>query len=455
MPIQEELIPLAIVALVALLCGLVMARLRQPPVVGYIIAGVVLGPSFLGLVENEESVALLAEMGVLMLLFVVGMELSLRAFRRVWKIAIATTGLQIIGTLAVMFLIGKVMNWPPAAVLLLAFVIALSSTAVAIKMLADIGELRTPTGRIAVGILIAQDLAVVPMMLILEVAAAGEFDIMLLGRIALSVVLLAALIMWLSRRRRVNLPEPGVVKFHPDLMPVLGLAVCFGAATASGLLGLSPAYGAFLAGLTIGNSNLRTGMLETVMPIQGVLMMVFFLSVGLLIDIDLIWKNIGIILTMLLVVTVLKTVLNVGILCALRLPWTEALVTGLVLAQVGEFSFLLAGAGVRMEIIEVGDFRLVITVTALSLAISSLWLAAARRLQNATLSQTAPARQVLSLLYGREASWIARRFRRAKGHEPPMRLEPQAPRRSPVADIDADPPPGPSANPDHGSMDAR
>lgn len=451
MPIQEELIPIAIVALVALLCGLVMARLRQPPVVGYIIAGVVLGPSFLGLVENEESVALLAEMGVLMLLFVVGMELSLRAFRRVWKIAIATTALQIIGTLAVMYLIGKVMNWPPAAVLLLAFVIALSSTAVAIKMLDDIGELRTPTGRVAVGILIAQDLAVVPMMLILEVAAAGDFDLMLLGRIALSVALLAILIMWLSRRRRVNLPEPGVVKFHPDLMPVLGLAVCFGAATASGLLGLSPAYGAFLAGLTIGNSNLRTGMLETVMPIQGVLMMVFFLSVGLLIDVALIWENIGIIVTMLLVVTVLKTVLNVGILRALRLPWTEAMVTGLVLAQVGEFSFLLAGAGVRMEIIEIGDFRLVITVTALSLAISSLWLAAARRLQNAALSKSAPARQVLSLLYGREASWVTNGYRRLKGGRP--RLEPAAPARESTADTDPSRPPGTAA--DSGSKDAR
>ncbi|MHA1572002.1 MAG: cation:proton antiporter domain-containing protein, partial [Alphaproteobacteria bacterium] len=301
--------------------------------------------------------------------------------------------------------------------------------------------------------------AVVPMMLILEVAAAGEFDIMLLGRIALSIGLLAILIFWLSRRRRVNLPEPGVVKFHPDLMPVLGLAVCFGAATASGLLGLSPAYGAFLAGLTIGNSNLRTGMLETVMPIQGVLMMVFFLSVGLLIDINLIWQNIGIILTMLLAVTVLKTVLNVGILRALRLPWTEAMVTGLVLAQVGEFSFLLAGAGVRMEIIDIGDFRLVITVTALSLAISSLWLAAARRLQNAALSQSAPGRQVFSLLYGREAGWVASGYRRLRGRAPPTRLEPQAPARGTIAEASPDPAPDPNVNPhpgaDHGSMDAR
>ena len=403
----EELILIAIVALAALLCGLISARLRQPPVVGYIVAGIVLGPSGLELVKNETGVALLAELGVLMLLFVVGMELSLRSFRRIWVIAVSATALQILGTLGVMFLIGHFLNWPFPATLLLAFSVALSSTAVAIKMLDQIGELRTPTGQIAIGVLIAQDLAVVPMMLALDVAALGTFDTAVIIRIVLSVVLLAALIIFLSRRRRIVLPQPAMVEGHPDLMPVLGLAICFGAATVSGLLGLSPAYGAFLAGLTIGNSNMRAGMLETTLPIQGVLMMVFFLSVGLLIDLSLVWQNLWVVLMMLLVVTLLKTILNVGILRVMGLPWAQAMLTGLILAQVGEFSFLLASIGVRSQIIEAGDFRLVITVTALSLALSSLWLTSARRLHDSAVSSAAPMRQVLSLVYGREAGWVA------------------------------------------------
>jgi monovalent cation:H+ antiporter-2, CPA2 family len=317
---SEELIPLAVVALIALSCGLVLARLKQPAVIGYILAGVVLGPSVLGLVHNEASIALLAELGVLLLLFVIGMELSLRSFRRIWKVALATVALQVAGAILVMWLVGNVLGWPLSAVLLLAFVLALSSTAVAVKILEDIGELRTSAGQIAVGVLIAQDLAVVPMILLLDIVTAGQFEFLAAVRIVLSVVLLVLLILFLSKRERVKLPLPALIDNHTDLLPLLGLVCCFGAATISGLLGLSPAYGAFLAGLTIGNSNLRSGMLTVILPIQSVLMMVFFLSIGLLIDLTLIWEHKGVIAIMLAMATVGKTLVNLGVLRALRLP---------------------------------------------------------------------------------------------------------------------------------------
>ena len=140
---HEQLIPLAVVILVALSCGIFFTRIHQPAVIGYILAGVVLGPAGFGLVRNEENIALLADLGVLLLLFVVGMELSLRAFRRIWRIAVATVVLQTASALLVVWFIGEVMGWQIEAVLLLAFVLALSSTAVAVKILEDIGELRT------------------------------------------------------------------------------------------------------------------------------------------------------------------------------------------------------------------------------------------------------------------------------------------------------------------------
>ena len=283
---HEQLIPLAVVILVALSCGVIFTRLRQPAVIGYILAGMVLGPAGFGLVKNQENITLLADLGVLLLLFVIGMELSLRAFRRIWRIAVATVVLQTMTTLLVLWFIGKFVGWSTASILLLAFVLALSSTAVAVKILQDIGELRTRTGSITVGILIAQDLAIVPMILLLDIAAIGEFSYLALARILLSITLLIFLILFLSRRRRVKLPLPVIMESHPDLTPLLGLVCCFGAATISGLLGLAPAYGAFLAGLTIGNSNLRVNMLNTVIPIQSILMMVFFLSICLLIDFD-------------------------------------------------------------------------------------------------------------------------------------------------------------------------
>ncbi|MDE0781324.1 MAG: cation:proton antiporter [Alphaproteobacteria bacterium] len=424
---NDELLPLTIVVLVALSCGILLTRLKQPAVVGYILAGFMLGPSGLELVENEESIGLLAELGMLLLLYVIGMELSLRAFRRIWKIAVTTVVLQTLGAILMVWLISLyVDNWPITAVLLLAFVLALSSTAVAVKMLEDIGELRTRAGRITVGILIAQDLAVVPMILLLDVAAIGEFNAIAIGRILLSVGLLLALIMFLSRRQRLNIPILNVTRGHSDLTPLLGLVCCFGAATVSALLGLSPAYGAFLAGLTIGNSNLRVGMLEMVTPIQSILMMVFFLSIGLLINLSLIWNNLGVILLMLLIVTVGKTAINLSIFAALRLPWGQALLTALLLAQVGEFSFLIGNVGLQRGIIQAEDFRIILSVTAISLVISPLYMNAIRRLHRAASYQRASIRYVLRLAFGREAAIIQRTARaatRAATYLRPTRLK--------------------------------
>ena len=433
---NDELLPLAIVVLVALSCGILLTRLRQPAVVGYIFAGFVLGPSGLELVENEASIGLLAELGMLLLLYVIGMELSLRAFRRIWKIAVTTVILQTLGALLMVWLISHQFNWPVTAILLLGFVLALSSTAVAVKMLEDIDELRTRTGRITVGILIAQDLAVVPMILLVDVAAIGEFDVLAVGRILLSVGLLLALILFLSRRQRLNIPILDVTRGHSDLTPLLGLVCCFGAATISALLGLSPAYGAFLAGLTIGNSNLRVGMLEMVIPIQSVLMMVFFLSIGLLIDLSLIWDNLGLIIMMLLIVTIGKTAINLSIFAALRMPWAQALLTALILAQVGEFSFLIGNIGLQRGIIQPEDFRIILSVTALSLVISPLYMSAIRRLHRAASYQRASVRYVLRLAFGREAATVQRAFRKT------IRLRPGIPSRFKRSRKDADTRPG-------------
>ena len=409
---SHELLPLTIVVLVALLCGVFLTRLKQPAVVGYIIAGFVLGPSGFGLVENEASIGLLAELGVLLLLFVIGMELSLRAFRQIWKIAVTTVALQTAGATSLVWLIGQWQGWPVAAVALLAFVLALSSTAVAVKMLEDIDELRTRTGQITVGILIAQDLAVVPMILLLDVVADGAFSIFAIGRIMLSIGFLLALIIFLSRRQRLSIPLLSRTQGHRDLTPLLGLVCCFSAAAVSGLIGLSPAYGAFLAGLTIGNSNLRVGMLDMVMPIQSVLMMVFFLSVGLLIDVALIWENLGLIILMLLIVTVGKTAINLTIFAALRQPWAQALLSALILAQVGEFSFLLGNVGLQKGIISGDEFRIILSVTALSLIISPLYMNAIRRLHRAARYQHASIRYVFLVAFGREAGWARLAFRK-------------------------------------------
>lgn len=403
MSAHADLTGLAVVILAAVICGVVMSRLRQPAISGYILAGILLGPSALALVENRDQIIVLADLGVLMLLFLVGMELSLSDFRRVWRGALVATLLQIACSVGATLALSLLFGWSLGLSILLGFVIALSSTAVVIKMLEGMNILNTPLGKVTVGVLIAQDLAFVPMMLILASLAGDGFDAFDLFRVGFSVAVLVVLIFYLSRRQKIALPFAGMVAGHPDLTPLRGLAFCFGAAALTGTLGLSPAYGAFLAGLVIGNSTERRAMMRGIQPIQSILMMVFFLSIGLLIDLDFILANMGTVLLILFMVTVFKTGLNIGVLRLAREPWPHAFIAGMLLAQIGEFSFLLGQTGVSTGLINREEGDLIIAVTALSLLITPLWLATARRLMRIAILSTTSGREGVRLLFGSHA----------------------------------------------------
>ena len=396
---QTQLWALAAVIVVALMSGVVFTRFRQPALVGYLLSGILLGPSCLAVVESRDHITFLADLGILLLLFIVGMELSLRSFRAVWFVATATAVLQIVGAIGIMTLVSAGLGWPLGRTILLGFVVAISSTAVVIKILEDINLLRTQIGQLTVSILIAQDLAIVPMLLIIGVLTGDDVGIELeLGKIVLSIALLAGLVWYLSRRERVRLPFSRVLAASTELRPLYGVALCFGAATITGALGLSSVYGAFLAGLIVGNSNARRTLLHSVKPIQNILVMVFFVSIGLLIDLTFVWDNIGPVLLILFIVTIGKTAMNIGVLLVLRQPWLHAAISGLLLAQIGEFSFLLGGIGLSSGLINNDAFQLVVTVTAFTLIVSPLWLAMARRMLRIAITRAATVEEIVNRL---------------------------------------------------------
>lgn len=402
---------MAVVGLAALLCGMLMARLKQPALVGYIVAGVLLGPSAFGVVENREQIGGLAELGVLLLLFLIGTELSVRIFMVTWKMALSAVALQIAGSLVAIFLCSVFLGFTTAQSILLGFVIALSSTAVAIKMLEETGQLRARTGKIAVAILIGQDLAFLPMLLIVENIGSGTLGFWAFVQIALSVGVLVVLVRTLNKRR-VNLPFARIVMGNVDLSPLTGLVYCFGFGAVFGFMGLSPAYGAFLAGLVIGRSTQREQMVHAIRPIQSVLVMVFFLSVGLLIDLKFIAENFWTVLVVLLVVTLFKTAMNIGIMRFLGETWQRASLQGLTLSQLGEFSFLLAATGLAAGAIGEEESRLVIAVTVLSLSLSPLWLTSARRVHGLASRRIDTLHELIDAAYGDEVKVVQHGSRR-------------------------------------------
>jgi CPA2 family monovalent cation:H+ antiporter-2 len=404
---HNSLTGIATVIFVALVCGIAMERFRQPALVGYILAGVLMGPSAFSIVEDRAQIDTLAELGVLLLLFIVGMELSLRSFRRIWRLTVMVTAFQIFGSVSTMLFLSMFFGFKIELAILLGFIIAVSSTAVAIKLLEDVGELRTRAGRVAVGVLIAQDLAVVPMMLGIAAMGGEEFDWYAVPKILLSIGFMIALIMLLSTGRKVRLPLMNFDSDFAELKPLIALAFCFSWAAVSGFLGLSPAYGAFIAGLIIGSSHERISMIEVTRPIQSILMMVFFLSIGLLIDLTYIWENLSLVLTLFVVVVVFKTILNVVVLGYLGQPWQQAFIAGVLISQIGEFSFLLSVIGVEAGVISRDESRIVISVTVMSLALSPIWVFTARRLRVLAQYGVTEAGQLMRLVYGPEAEIVA------------------------------------------------
>ncbi|UCH74373.1 MAG: cation:proton antiporter [Rhodospirillales bacterium] len=397
-----QLTGMAFVIVAATLCGMAMTRLNQPAIVGYIVAGVLLGPSGLGLVTDRAQVGALAELGVLMLLFFIGMELSLRSFRFTWRIGLYSTLIQIAVSIGAMLVVQHFMGWPLGYAVFFGFVVALSSTAVAVKMLDDVGELHTRIGRTAISVLIAQDLAVAPMLLIVGGLSGGALQITVALKVAASIGLLMAVTMFFSRRRRINLLPIKLVVGNVDLLPLAAIGWCFGFAALGGITGLTPAYGAFFAGLLVGNSAQRHAVAEVAQPVQSILLMVFFLSIGLLIDLAYLWANLWLVLALWVFVAVFKTGLNVAILQVMGEPPQRAFMTSLSLAQVGEFSFVLGAAALDHGLIASDIHRLVVAVTVVSLVTSPLWMHSARRLHDRAARSAPTPMALLKVVYVRE-----------------------------------------------------
>jgi len=383
---DPNLTAIAIVFSVALLCGLLLMRFKQPAIIGYIVAGVILGPSGFQIIEETEAAKTLAELGVLLLLFLIGMELSLRAFKTVYKLASVIVLVQVVFSILVTSIIGIAMSWDWQQGILLGFVLAVSSTAVTVKVLADRGELRTHFGRITVGILIAQDLAVVAMLLVIEALNPNkQFDLWIIPKTIGAIIFVITIVRFLSKRERIRLPLALRQAFGADreVVPIAALAFCGVCATTSGLIGLSTAFGSFLAGLIVGNSSERQIVLTSTRPIQSVLLVVFFLSVGLLIDVGFFFENLGTLIVVFILATIAKGLINIIAVRIAGQPWEQSVLVGVTLGQIGEFAFVIASVGFTVNAIDSEGYKIAVAVIALSLMLGPAWVVLERRLRAA------------------------------------------------------------------------
>ena len=370
---------LALVAVIgcALTFAFTLRALRIPAAVAYIITGIVAGPSGFGLVTDYQLLTHMGELGVIMLLFFVGMEVSLPRLIAGWRIAVVGTTAQIILSVGVCMAGAWMFGWSWKAGLLFGFLISMSSTAVVLTLLKDADELELPFGQNALGILLVQDIAIVPMMIILGVVGGeGEIDLMKIGIQIGGGVLLLALVAWLMRRP--NWRFPLALKQSLDKKILLGLLLCFSAAALTAEIGLSAPFGAFLAGMVLHASDQAEWVEDHLRSLYVVFVAIFFMSVGMLVSLVFVYANMGVLAMITLAVFLLNSGINAVILRLLGETWTMALLTGGLLSQIGEFSFLLASMGLGLGLLTQDGHQMVMAVIALSLMLSPLWMLAVR-----------------------------------------------------------------------------
>ncbi|MBW4678708.1 MAG: cation:proton antiporter [Microcoleus vaginatus WJT46-NPBG5] len=373
---QEDfrlIIDLVTVLAAAAAGGLFASLLRQPVLLGYLLGGIVVGPAGLGLIKEIVQVETLAQFGVAFLLFALGVEFSLAELNKVKRISLGGGGLQIVLTILIATLVSVGMGWvsSPAQGVFLGAILSLSSTAVVLKCLMERNETGTPHGQVMLGILVVQDLALGLMMAVLPAldqppeafgmtvaSSLVRLGLFAAGAVAAGIWVVPPLLQFLAKTESRELFLLGVV------------ALCLGIALLTDRLGFSIEMGAFVAGLMISEVEYADQTLTYVEPLRDIFAALFFVSVGMLIDPLFLWKNLELILGLVALVLVGKCLIVTPIVRAFGYPLKTALIVGVGLAQIGEFSFVLASEGQLLGLVSREVYLLIVGTTAVTLVLT-------------------------------------------------------------------------------------
>jgi CPA2 family monovalent cation:H+ antiporter-2 len=339
-----------LVVLAAAIVGGVLARLlRLPVILGYLAGGVAVGPFGLGFVHETESITSLANIGVVLLLFAIGLEFSLKELLKLGKVSVLGGIAQIVLTSAIGFILGKNLGITTEGSIFFGFIIALSSTMIVLKLLMDRGEIDTVHGRVLLGILLVQDLSVVPMIVIMPSLGGQSGTLWVSLGIALAkAVAFIALMLVLGYWAVPWFMKKVAAQRSRELFLLTVVVVCFAAAYGTYRFGLSAAFGAFAAGLLISQSNFARQAFADILPLRDTFAALFFVSLGMLADLKYIAHHAGLVVLVVFIIIAVKFVIGSAISRVFGYSQKTTLMVGTGLIQIGEFSFVIALMGKTM-----------------------------------------------------------------------------------------------------------
>ncbi len=357
-----------VITLTAALLVLVSSRrLKLPSAVGFMLTGVLIGPGALGLVSDPEHVETLAEIGVAVLLFMIGLEFSIARLKEIGRAFLVAGPLQVVGTTAVVA--GILLVLPIGATLPRAvfagMLVTLSSTALLLRMLGDRGEIHAPQGRLLLGVLLFQDLAIIPMLILIP-ALAGNQSIAMGPRVLMGLGVALAFL-FVARFLMPRIVNAVIRSGIRELYVMMAVAVCLGAALLTQSLGLSPALGAFLAGLLVSESEYAHQVVAEILPFRDLFSSLFFISIGMLLAPDYLVANLPTVGAWFVLTIAVKAAVAAGIVRAMGYPLRIAATVGISLAQVGEFSFVLISVGTAQGLVSASQSQQFLAVAVLTL----------------------------------------------------------------------------------------
>ena len=365
-------------------------RLRLGTVLGFLIGGAAIGPSGLGVIQELEAVRHFAELGVVFLLFTLGLELKLERLKlfetRVYMLAIT----QLLVTAVVIAAMAHALSLPAERAVVMGGALALSSTAIVLQVLRDWGRTLTQLGRMAIAMLLVQDIAVGPLLVLVEVLSEGGDSIWTaLGIAAIKAVLVLLVVVVIARYLLRPLFDFIATISASEVFTATTLVVVLGASFATEQAGLSMALGAFVAGLMVADTEYRHQVAADIAPFRGLLLGFFFMTVGMTVDLGFTVEHLGVILMIAVGLILLKALLIIGLAVGLGFPVRQSILLGGLLSQGSEFAFVLLGLAATTGLFISSDVQLLTVAVAVSMAITPILAALTRRHLNQIEGQAA------------------------------------------------------------------
>jgi CPA2 family monovalent cation:H+ antiporter-2 len=376
-PLFEDLLLILLASVpITLLCN----RLRLPTIVGFILTGVLIGPNGFGLIKATKDIEVLAEIGVILLLFTIGLEFSIRRLMDMKRVVLLGGGLQVLLTILVVTLLVYAFGRSLNQSVFFGFIFTLSSTAIVLKSYIERAEIDAPHGRAGVGILLFQDLSIVPMMLFIPILGGRDMASPLKVITTLGIALLAVVIIIFAARKLVPFLLRHIVASRSSEVFILSVVLlCLGISWITSQFGLSLALGAFLAGMVVSESEYSHQVVSDILPFRDVFNSIFFISIGMLLSLGDLAANILTVLAWVAMLIIAKAVLIFAVILLLGYSVRVSTMVGIGLSQIGEFSFVLAKAGQTEGLFIGADYQRFLAASILSMIATPFLIKAAPR----------------------------------------------------------------------------